>query len=408
MNEQLYRKEAFQSRVRGFTNPVSIRGSISATILLVLVLSVLAGLGTYGYYTDYARKVTVAGSLTPGKGSLSLPAPTSGQVSFVAKNGQHVKKGELLAVVRDRRVGDEADTEADIQIEALKGRKALIEERMALLDERAAVSERTFSSRANALKRKQEMHVHVMNVLNRQNDVAAGKLARAQTLHDKKRTTEDVLDAAVMNNLTTSQQLIDAELAAGEIENALLSLEAELKDARIAARVERVSLRDEVMSIQNEIKRIEARREMELFSPLDGVVTLSHARDLTVVNAGDPLFAIDSLEDAYRAVLLAPSSAIGFLKEGDEVKLRYDAFPFREHGVFSGTVTDIDKAALLPAISQQAAGVGQPVYRVFLEIDQTPISKTGQPLRLASGMRLEGSILIDEKPILFWLLNPVL
>ncbi|WP_350340549.1 hypothetical protein [Agrobacterium leguminum] len=46
--------------------------------------------------------------------------------------------------------------------------------------------------------------------------------------------------------------------------------------------------------------------------------------------------------------VFVPSSAIGFLKTGDEIKIRYSAFSYREHGAFYRAVTSVDRIAQNP------------------------------------------------------------
>ena len=108
-----------------------------------------------------------------------------------------------------------------------------------------------------------------------------------------------------------------------------------------------------------------------------------------------------------QAVLLAPSSAVGFVKPNDRVQLRYAAFPFREHGVFTGTIVQMDKTEQLPSELDAPIMVSEPVYRIIVDVEQPPISKKKKSLRLASGMTLEASIIIDQRPLLFWLLDPI-
>ena len=90
------------------------------------------------------------------------------------------------------------------------------------------------------------------------------------------------------------------------------------------------------------------------------------------------------------------------------MSIRYEAYPYRENGIFSGRVTAIDNTAQFPTAFSAPIGGDQPVYRIYAEVDQSPASKRGEELQLFSGMVLEASITADEKPVLLWLLDPVL
>ena len=47
--------------------------------------------------------------------------------------------------------------------------------------------------------------------------------------------------------------------------------------------------------------------------------------------------------------LYAPSSAIGFARPGQQVRLRFDAYPYQKYGVGKGTIIAISRVAIDPA-----------------------------------------------------------
>ena len=64
----MYRREAFESRIKGFSNPVSIRGSLAVHALLAGIFTVAAGLIAFGLFTDYAHRAVAPGYLQPAGG----------------------------------------------------------------------------------------------------------------------------------------------------------------------------------------------------------------------------------------------------------------------------------------------------------------------------------------------------
>lgn len=145
----------------------------------------------------------------------------------------------------------------------------------------------------------------------------------------------------------------------------------------------------------------------ELRAPIDGRVVFTRIRDQERIGADTQVFTIVPEGETLLVQLYAPSAAIGFVQQGDPVYLRYDAYPYREHGTFVGTISRIDSAPQSPGEMGVILASTEPVYRVQARIDQQPVNKRGETLRLMSGMRLSASIVADEKPILFWLLDPV-
>jgi HlyD family secretion protein len=91
--------------------------------------------------------------------------------------------------------------------------------------------------------------------------------------------------------------------------------------------------------------------------------------------------------DALVARVFITNRDIGFVREGMEVDVRIDSFPYSEFGDVKGTLTQIGSDALPP---DQV----NPTFRFPAEItlgDQV-IAIDGQPVKLQSGMSLSANI----------------
>ncbi len=408
MSHTLYRKEALESRIKGFSNPVSIRGSLSATLLTACLLGILVGLIAYAWLTSYTRKVTAPGFIEPSSGGITLSAPVAGVLELRVANGARVEKGELLAVISDTFDVDRRESLISLQLEGLEARRQLVDERIALTERRLTSAERIHSVRIANAERQQHTRERILEMQRREHELAVASRDRVAALFERKLDTQSSLDEADSTLIAASQRLIDAETAALEaaerVQTSRIDRELELNEIN----AQLVDYRSEGLSLSNQIERLSAEQRRDIVAPIDGVVTVSKARDLQRVSLAEPLFRIDPAGDHFQATVLAPSAAIGFVAEGDLISIRYAAYPYREHGVFRGLVRAIDNTAQLPqAIAAPIAG-DEPVYRIYTDIDQAPVNKRGERLRLASGMLFEASIIADQKPILFWLLDPVL
>ncbi len=93
----MYRREALESRIKGFSNPVSIRGSLAVHALLAGIFAVAAGLIAFGLLADYTRRAVVPGYLQPVGGSVTLSALRPGRLSVDVSNGTQIEKGRRIA-----------------------------------------------------------------------------------------------------------------------------------------------------------------------------------------------------------------------------------------------------------------------------------------------------------------------
>ena len=123
------------------------------------------------------------------------------------------------------------------------------------------------------------------------------------------------------------------------------------------------------------------------------------------VYAGQPIISILPSGSELRAQLLVPSSAIGFIKNGDRVLLRYQAYPYQKFGMHRGTVMRISRSA--STVTQEQGVARQPVYRVLVSLDRQDVLAYGKPETLRPGMQLEADIMGERRRLYEWLLEPL-
>lgn len=111
--------------------------------------------------------------------------------------------------------------------------------------------------------------------------------------------------------------------------------------------------------------------------------------------------------------LLAPTNAIGFVREGSSVLLRYQAFPYQKFGQYPGTVSLISRATLRPEeVAQLNAGDvdaqrSPSLYRITVEPKQPFVTAYGREQALQAGMQVEAHVLAETRPLYQWLLEPI-
>ena len=115
---------------------------------------------------------------------------------------------------------------------------------------------------------------------------------------------------------------------------------------------------------------------------------------MTIVPAGAKL----------RAELAVPSAAIGFVKQGQQVRLAIDAFPYQRFGTVTGKVQTVSASAVN---AQGPNGTMIAVYPVTVVIDRPSIAAYGRTEPLVSGMTLTARIVTEKQSLLEWLFEPL-
>ena len=137
------------------------------------------------------------------------------------------------------------------------------------------------------------------------------------------------------------------------------------------------------------------------------------ARPGAMVRAGEPLLTIAPSTGELVANLYAPSEAIGFVREGARVRLRYRAYPYQKFGQYPGTVAAISRAPSAPRrstagvpIENQSEGRAA-LYRITVRLDRPTIRVYGRDEPLAIGERLEASIYLEQRRLWQWIVDPL-
>ena len=222
------------------------------------------------------------------------------------------------------------------------------------------------------------------------------------------------------------EELIDLQLrernAARQLEAAereRASMQAELQSSQMQRASARAQLERQLAGLEQEGSELQARSGWLLTAPRAGRVSALAA---AVGQAALPGVALASLLPAdpaaarLTATLYAPSRLAGFVEAGQEVWLRYAAYPYQKFGMHAGRVSGVSRTPVNPqdlppgrAQALLAATQSQePLYRITVELSSQTIQTYGKEQPLKAGMSLEAQVRQGERSIWEWVLEPLL
>lgn len=85
----------------------------------------------------------------------------------------------------------------------------------------------------------------------------------------------------------------------------------------------------------------EDRDKVYYTSTVDGIVTATHVQRGALINPGNPIVTVVRNAAPLEARVLVQNKDIGQLKIGQDVQLKYFAYPFQEYGIQNGTIAEI-------------------------------------------------------------------
>ena len=395
----------------------------SGTMVLAAVMALLLVLSLIIKYPDtISGRVTVIGT----QPVMEVVARQSGHLeSLQVREGQHVKQGEILAVMqgpaRPATVLElaeklrQVDLGNDEKMPVLKlafGPKndlgKLQEPYAGFLNAYHQLQSRLaddYVEKAGALLRKQlegkraqiESLRNQAGMMEREMGLAREKLGRLKTLHqDKAISTEEMQaqEMAVLERMreeTTGQRTLnEAEIEASKAEKELRDLEHERAES---LRTAREDLRARLNKLLGEVDVWEA--DYILRAPGEGNVAFyDFWSDQQFVTAGRQVFLIVPQTTHLLGRMPVSQGGSGKIRPGQPVRIQLDDFPYKEFGIVTGKVQSIS------AVSREGANlvlvdIPHPLVTSFHKKLLFKQEMVGQARIVTEDIRLLGRILYE-------------
>lgn len=151
--------------------------------------------------------------------------------------------------------------------------------------------------------------------------------------------------------------------------------------------------------------------QVHLVAPVDGMVLkLAKVSVHSVLNQGEPLIYLAPLKSPVAAELHISPREIGFIRVGDHVTVKLDAFNYVEHGTADGDVQSISDGSFTTddagAASETSGGQQiEPYYKVMVKFTDTALRNVPAGFRLMPGMTLSGDIHVGKRSLFMYLMR---
>lgn len=221
--------------------------------------------------------------------------------------------------------------------------------------------------------------------------------------------------------LERQQDLKSQQAYVASLQASLQSQQARLAQLQSGYRselqAERVQLSSEIARLSDEVEK-QGYREglLELRSPQDGVVKdLATTTVGAVVDPGTVLLNLVPVGEPLVAEVYIQNQDIGFVREGQEVRIKLAAYPFTRYGMLEGTVETIsaDASRLEPPSATRNASEGSSAqsatspFKARVRLAAQQLSSLGRPLSIAPGMQVQAEIRQGERTVMEYLVSPI-
>lgn len=383
----LFRPEVIAERQGQWLGTILLEPRVSQRAFAWIALTAGAAVLALSVFGSYTRKAHINGWLVPQAGVARVVAPQAGVVKRIeVREGEVVRQGSPLLVLS-----------GEIHSETLGATKEeVVRQALARRDnlrQTAKVLNAQFDQEEADLKQRIAVQRSRVNI------------SEAALQRDRAMRARDLI--ALPRLQKTEQEYLDNK-------SSLLMLEDALRALPFKRQTQLADVARNSAVAEQELAEAEARREIVITAPQDGTVTDIQAEPGSSTQLNVPLMTVVPTGTVLQAQLFAPSRAIGFVRSGQRVLLRYQAFPYQKYGTYAGTVVSVSRSAMAPAeLTQQLAGLtslhgtAEPLYRITVAIDRQAITAYGQAVPLQPGMELEADVMIETRSLIEWVFDPL-
>jgi len=380
-----------------------------ATLYGMLGLIVFAIVWAYFGETDIT--VNAKGLIVPKGDVKHIMTSKEGVVKkIIAREGMHVSKGDILLQLDTNIHSDTFNQLSKFQeLLSLKSSELIKQNSILVLSTNElartkVVIKKEISTKNNMLKTYKKSFERIMEQYNIFSKMFQnGLISKIDMLREK--------DSLEKSRIKIEEITTDIETYKARQDEKLNSIKSQILLSKV-----------EIERIQNDIN--DAKRNIEVLTlkydknsgfdpksdraqydviraPVDGVISFSEVDyEKDYLKPGIKVFSILPDNRPLVAKIEIPNTGIGQIKLGQEVKIKYDAYPYQQFGVGEGVLVHV-----APNSTEKDKKKQEFVYESTVELKNTTIVKSGDNYPLFAGLTLTAEIVVDKKRILQFVLD---
>ncbi|WP_280152260.1 HlyD family efflux transporter periplasmic adaptor subunit [Piscinibacter sp. XHJ-5] len=409
MRPTLFRQEAIDATRATLAGRVLAAHRLPFAVLSALAAGIAIAIVCWGMWGQYTRKAHVSGYLTPSAGMIKVYAGQAGTlVEKHVHEGQKVTRGDTLFVLSTERGSPETPASQTAAIGAIAQRQSALAREY---ESHAGIARLQVAGTQQRLRRMEAERRELQSAEAHQRqrvESAERAFARYESLGAQRFVPEAQVEQKRDELLDQRGRLNEVLRDQASLEREVESLRQDLASAELRATHERSKLDREKAQLSQELTEHQSRRTIVITAPADGIATAVLADRGQTTGAQTLLLSILPGDGRLEAKLLVPSRSIAFIAPGDQVSLRYQAFPYQRFGTFKGQVTEIPRTMVAPGEADGPVALQESAYRVTVKIEAQAVRTERSEVPLQPGMQLDADIWLERRRLVEWLFEPML
>jgi membrane fusion protein len=411
----LFREEVLAGRQRQWLGTVLLTPRLSYRVFAAFAAITTLALFALLLRGSYTRKARIAGWLVPQQGLVQVFAPQAAVVTEISVvEGARVHAGDpLIRLSSELRSTARGATQLEIA-NRLESRRASLLQAREETARLGAQRSRSLADRVATLTSELAQLDSSITLQRERVELARKSEGREREIHARGLSSDQELQTSAEGRLEQESRLRDLIRGRIAAQGERLTLQGQLEDMPITARTDVANLDRDIAQVEQDLAEVEARREIVLTAPEAGTITAVQVERGGRAVPNVPLMSLVPAGSQLEAHLFSPSRSIGFLRPGQRVLLRYEAYPYQKFGHYDGVIAAISRSAVNPSeLPAQLAGLtrlvdsSEPVYRVRVRLARQEVTVYGRPVPLQPGLQLDADVLIERRRLIEWVLDPL-
>ncbi|MBZ7636773.1 HlyD family secretion protein [Klebsiella oxytoca] len=381
--------------------------ALSALFFITFLISFI----TFGSYT---RRINISAEITTWPRPIIISTNQQGYVArSLVQEGQTIEKGSPiyeLDTSKATRFGVVSDNELKEITDQINNIRDIINS----LEKSKEITLKSIKEQQIKYKEAYDISSNIVLTAEQGLNTMKNSMRNYEEYQKKGLINKDQLTNQI--SLYYQQQYSLLNIKDQNIQNSLqitnLESQIQIQKAEFDNRIFQMKLQEN--ELKKELINTGINQSIIIKSPSQGIVDTLNVTQGQMVNVGDTISQIVPLgkKELY-LILWVPDIATPFIKHGDTVSIRYDAFPYEKFGQFKGSIYSVSKT---PASQQEITSYhvinnknfyqDHTYYRVIIKPENDNVYLNGNKINLESGMKAELTLYLENRKIYEWMLSP--
>lgn len=403
----IFRAEALQHKREVWFGPsrIHIPSNLSIFLFVGFITAFLVVLLIV--FGSYSERVNATGSVVFDPPAVVLTAQSDGIVKYsAALEGKKITRDEHVFSVSGDTKTSFGDTNVEM-VKLLKKQHNALYKKIKIL---AIELEETKSYLAARIKNKEQEIESLMKLIkNSEKNIAW--FEKKSNQYSNFRGKGIALDAELIERTkdyyTAIESLSSSKVKYIIILGELLELKNKYASLERESHEKKESFNIEIANINQKILDAEKNKEYLIVAPFDGTITSVTAHVGQRVKTGQSIAVLVPHGAAPKVELLSSSDSLGEVADGQKVKMRVTAYPYKWYGKVRGIIETISSAPINMTSQAQVKDDNNSEKGLFRIIVKPELTEHQRNISLLPGMEVETEIYVKTRKVYEWLFVPV-